>query len=368
MVELNHIKLVFIKYLKITGMFWVILMTQNISLSQINLIKNPSFENLNCSPQTHYDFQCVEDWWNVNNTSIDIWNRFASNGNNFFENIAGPQDSEWGDNYCSIALCARWFSMSPPYSAPTFEVPEAYGYNNYELIEVLGGSFSSELIKDKVYLFEFYVNIPDYTYLQNIPDESYLVSNSLDFYTLYDDTMNLSNPNLYSNFGNRVFKNEVIFKDTINWTKISGCFKANGGEKYFAVGPIRDTTEIEFEEFISWGNDVNVISAIYVDNFSLFECDTCCLGQFPYEDHVTVSSNPGSVQNPTTFSILLNPNTTGTLRMYDSAGRLVAKEEFSQLLTTYTLPVLANGVYQYALTTSNGVEDVGKILVVDSSN
>jgi hypothetical protein len=51
--------------------------------------------------------------------------------------------------------------------------------------------------------------------------------------------------------------------------------------------------------------------------------------------------------------------------LYDSAGRLVAKEEFSALLTTYTLPALAKGVYHYALTTSNGVEDVGKVLVVE---
>jgi hypothetical protein len=365
MIELKHKKLVFIKFFKITGIFWVIFMTQNFSLSQINLIKNPSFENLNCSPQTHYDFHCVEDWWNVNNNTIDVWNRFGSIGNDFYSNGLGPQNTLWGDNYCSIALCARWFSMSPPYSAPSFDVPDIYGYSNFELIEVLGGSFSSELIKDKVYLFEFYINVPDYTYIQDDPDQSYLISNSLDFYTLYDDTMNLSNPNTYSNFGNRIFKNEVVFKDTINWTKISGCFKAKGGEKYFAVGPIRDTTEILFEEFISWGNDITVISGIYLDNFSLVECDTCCLGEFPYEDHVSVASNPGSASSPTTFSVLLNPNTSGILSVYDSAGRLVAKEECSELLTIYTLPELANGIYQYALTTSNGVKDVGKVLVVD---
>ena len=80
---------------------------------------------------------------------------------------------------------------------------------------------------------------------------------------------------------------------------------------------------------------------------------------------MNVSSNPGRVQNPTTFSILLTPNTTGTLAWYDCVGRLVAKEEFSQLLTTYTLPALAKGVYHYALTTSKGVEDVGKVLVVE---
>ncbi|MEN9441637.1 MAG: hypothetical protein RLZ33_1714 [Bacteroidota bacterium] len=332
--------------------------------AQENLIKNPSFENLNCSPQTHYDFQCVEDWWNVNNTSIDIWNRFASNGNNFFENPDGPQDTEWGDNYIGILLTMKWFSMSPPNYEPTFQVPDGYGYNNYQIIEVAGGKLEKSL-ENRIYYYEFYVNVPDYTYIQDDPDQSYLISNSLDMYILDDDTLNLQNPSQYNAYGKHVLKNETIFKDTVNWTKISGCFLANGGEKYFAVGSIRDTNQIATEQYISWGNDVSILSYLLMDNFKLFECDTCCLGEFPYEDHVSVSSNPGSVQNPTTFSVLLNPNTTGTLALYDSAGRLVAKEEFSQLLTTYTLPALAKGVYQYALTTSNRVEDVGKVLVVE---
>ena len=362
--NLKHIKLVFIKYFKITGMFWVIFMTQNISLSQINLIKNPSFENLNCSPQTHYDFHCVEDWWNVNNTSIDIWNRFASNGNNFVENPGGPQDTEWGDNFIGILLTMKWFSMSPPYYEPTFQVPLAYGYNNYQIIEVAGGKFEHSLEK-RIYYYEFYVNVPDYTCIQDDPDQSYLISNSLDMFILDDDTLNLQNPMEYNNYGKHVFKNKIIIEDTVNWTKISGCFRANGGEKYFAVGSIRDTNQIATEQFISWGNDVAVLSYLYLDNFNVHECDTCCLGEFPYEDHVSVASNPGNASSPTTFTVLLNPNTSGILSVFDSAGRLVAKEECSELLTTYTLPELANGIYQYALTTSNGVKDVGKVLVVD---
>lgn len=341
-----------------------LLLLARFGYAQENLIKNPSFENLNCSPQTHYDFQCIEDWWNVNNTSIDIWNRYASSGNNFFENPDGPQDTEWGDNYIGILLTMKWFSMSPPYYEPTFQVPDGYGYNNYQIIEVAGGKLEKSL-ENRIYYYEFYVNVPDYTYIQDDPDQSYLISNSLDMYILYDDTLNLQNPSQYNAYGKHVLKNETIFKDTVNWTKISGCFLANGGEKYFAVGSIRDTNQIATEQYISWGNDISILSYLLMDNFKLFECDTCCLGEFPYEDHVTVSSNPGSVQNPTTFSILLNPNTSGTLALYDSAGRLVVKEEFSQLLTTYTLPTLAKGVYQYALTTSNGVEDVGKVLVVE---
>jgi len=363
MVILKHIKSVFNKY-KILIFLGAFFNAPFVVCSQENLVLNPSFENLSCFPQTHYDFYCVDDWWNVNNNSIDIWNRYATIGNNFYNNPAGPQDSNWGNSYVSILLSMRWFSMSPPYTPPIFKTPDVLGETNYEMNEVLGGTFKKTL-ENKIYYYEFYVNVPDYTYIQNDPDESYLISNSLDLYTLYNDTLDLNNPALYSTYGNRVFKNKTIFKDTANWTKISGCFKATGGEKYFAVGSIRDTTEIEFEEFISWGNDIGVLSAIYLDNFSIYECDTCCLGAFPYEDHVNVSSNPGTLQQPTTFSVLLNPNTTGILSVFDSAGRLVAKEEFSALLSTYTLPVLANGIYHYVLATSNGINDVGKVLVAE---
>jgi hypothetical protein len=160
-----------------------------------------------------------------------------------------------------------------------------------------------------------------------------------------------------------VNKGNNVINDTLNWVKLSTCFIPKGGESFFAIGSFRDTTEIVLE-FSGGSNADTYLASYYFENFSIYECDTCCLGEFPYEDHVSISSNPGTDNNPTTFSVLINPNTTGVFSIFDSAGRLIEKHEVSELLTTIVLKKdLAVGIYQYELSTSNGVKDVGKILV-----
>ena len=162
----------------------------------------------------------------------------------------------------------------------------------------------------------------------------------------------------------KVVKDNTIIKDTLNWVKLSVCFVPDGGEKYIAFGAFRDTTEIVYEysgcEFTS-----PYLGIYYFDSFSLTECDTCCLGEFPYTDHLTIKGNPGSSGFLPHFEVLLNPNTTATLGIYDSAGRLVFSESFHNLYTEFKpQQQLASGVYHYRFSTSNGLQEVGKVLVV----
>ena len=114
-------------------------------------------------------------------------------------------------------------------------------------------------------------------------------------------------------------------------------------------------------------NFLNIFtSGYYFDSFKVTECTDCCIDAFPFEDAITLVNNPSSTANPAQFTVVLHGQTTATLLLYDSAGRLVKRVLFSDLLTNYTLEaMLAQGMYHYTFESSNGTKSNGKLLVVE---
>ncbi len=357
--KLNCIGLLFnnMKSYIIVGAFFFV---PTIVLGQENLVLNPNCDVYDTCPTQWDQINYCQGWSKFGNISTpDFFSKCALGyPSTFIPHYFGFQEPLSGDSYFHLGI----INSHKPQNF-TFWSAE---FGNIESRESIKGTLTKAL-QNKIYYIEFYVSFSKSGYDDGFGGgDGRIATNAFDLILLKENetVFNSVIPYIDENKIINVNNSNNIIKDTLNWIKISTCFLASGDEKHFAIGAFRDTNDVLLE--FSGGSYSNwYVSSYYFDNFAIYECDTCCLGQFPYEDHVTVSSNPGSVQNPTTFSILLNPNTTGTLTLYDSAGRLVAKEEFSQLLTTYTLPVLANGVYHYALTTSNGVKDVGKVLVVD---
>lgn len=342
----------------ITG---VLLSTPVFSWSQENLIINPSFEQLTYIPDNHHQYDATSNWDNLNNNSIDLYYRGITQPfETFFDNPAGSQDTPWGDVYVGIGNTIKLFSLDPPYNGPFFALPPDYTTTHYDYLEILGANFSKTLIKNRIYRFSFYVSVGDNTYSQKI-DASSLATNCLDVYALNSDEFDIRNP---KDYGHQVYKNEPILTDTMNWVEISGCFKALGDEKKLAIGCIRDTNDIAYIEQIDWGNDIGVVSYLYLDNFSMYECDTCCLGQFTYQDHVNVSNNPSGSGSSTVLTVVLNSNTSAVLSIYDSAGRIVARNEFYEMVSNYTLEErFESGMYHWVLESSNGILESGKLLV-----
>ncbi len=357
MINLKRIKLVFTKLftLLIVGAFYFV---PTISSSQVNLVVNPNCDIYDTCPDNTKQIERAIGWWKFDSFGTpDYLNDCSSHPKVGIPSDIGYQLPLSGSGYFHTSILNS-------YNPQNFQI-----WNGQEYIQSRE-SFIGTLIqplKKVPHIVEFYVNFSNIGYSDGFGGgDGRIATNAFDFILLESNQVVYNSVIPYINKSEIINMNKKnsILNDTLNWIKLSACFVPTGNEFFFAIGAFRDTNDIILE-FTGASYSHIHISSYYFDNFAIYECDTCCLGQFPYEDHVTVSSNPGSVQNPTTFSILLNPNTTGTLTLYDSAGRLVAKEEFSQLLTTYTLPVLANGVYHYALTTSNGVNDVGKVLVVD---
>jgi superfamily II DNA helicase RecQ len=136
------------------------------------------------------------------------------------------------------------------------------------------------------------------------------------------------------------------------------------GEKAFAIGNFHNKEEVI--KYLQLNpNEDGYVDYRYLDKFSLIECPTCCPEQFPNQEQVNVFSNPATSNNPATIEIWLNPNTTGKLEIYDSAGRLVAEEYYSDLQNVYTFAQFASGIYHYCVSTETGFTEYGKVLVVE---
>lgn len=337
---LRHIKSIFgnIKII-IFIIIGVLCSTPFCTYSQNNLIINPSCEDASQIPNNLAGYDFCQNWWNPFILSTDYFTTLTASTNASFipQNYFGFQFSAHGDYYIGGALLDWVYSSND--------------YNNFRH-DFFAGRFEKTLEKDKIYQFEFWMSKAE---------KGLIRSNAIDLVITYDTVVDVNN---YAPYGYKIWSELTPMEDTINWIKISKCFKALGNEKAFAIGNFHDKEDVI--KFLP----LNPVDAgdgdyRYLDNFSLIECPTCCPDQFPDEEQVFVYSNPSTNNEPASIVVWLEPNTSGELNIYDSAGRLVARNNYSELKNTYTFEQMAAGMYHYHFWSSNGVEESGKVIVVD---
>jgi hypothetical protein len=309
------------------------------SKAQENLIKNLSVEIFSGLPNNlaGYDF-CV-DWWKPYIWTTDYFTSQTSNSSNNYvpQNSFGNQSNIDGDFYLGIVVMDWIYNLNDCY----------YCKSDYA-----AGKFFHSLKKDKVYLFEFWVSKAE---------KGVLKSNALDLLLTYDTVVDVNN---YTPYGYKIWSEQIPMEDTLNWVKISACFKAIGNEKAFAIGNFHSESEVI--NIVAYDSTTSgEIDYRYLDNFSLIECPSCCPDQFEDEPLVYVFSNPSTFGNPASLELWLHQNTTGILELYDGAGRLVAKENYSNLQNTFLLERFAKGMYHFVYQTSDGVIETGKVLVIE---
>jgi hypothetical protein len=307
--------------------------------AQNNLILNPSCENASQIPNNLADYDYCIDWWKPYILSTDYYtNLTIPTTNNFIpNNTFGYQNVVDGNFYLGGSLLDWIYSLND--------------FNNFRQ-DYFAGQFINDLEKDKIYQFEFWMSKADKGLLQ---------SNAIDLIITYDTLIDVDN---YSNYGYNIWSEQTPMTDTVNWVKVSTCFKAKGGEKAFAIGNFHDKEDVNIV-LPTIQNETGEIDYRYLDKFSLIECPSCCPEQFPNQEQVNVFSNPATSSQPTTIEIWLNPNTTGKLEIYDSAGRLVVEEYYSDLQNVYTFSQFASGMYHYCVSTETGFTEYGKVLVTE---
>jgi hypothetical protein len=326
--------------------------------SQNNLIKNPNLIEILACPDENNNVSDAVNWWKYDEYGSPEYADQCAPTFPLLElhtipNKAGNQAVLSDNGYIHSGV----LMVGKPKDFTLFDPP----YDDLQFRESFGGSFKQPL-ENKIYRIEFYINFASYGKSGAFPDGR-VATNAFDLLLLDDSIKVYSSVSPYINLNNviKIHDSPQVINDTLNWVKLSTCFKANGGESFFAIGAFRDTSEIQLE-FSGHSNYNMYISSYFFDDFKIYECPTCCPDLFPFIDSIIVSNNPTVQGEAITFEAILNQNVTAVLNIFDSASRLVVSENLSQLNNEYKLNYLASGMYHYSFKSSNGISEFGKVV------
>lgn len=200
------------------------------SCSQVNIVPNPSFEFFTTCPTGSSQISYAYPWFMPSTGTSDYFNSCNTGSVGVPTNALGYQNARTGVAYAGGLMTT--------------------GFREY-----ISSPLTSILIKDKDYCIEFYINLANTSF--PMPSDTVIVGMYISTDSIYSSTFD---PLLYSpQIFNPTSQN---INDTVNWIRISGIYKALGGEQFITIGNFYS------DEFFFGGN------YYYVDDVSIVECDT----------------------------------------------------------------------------------------------
>lgn len=233
-----------------------------------NLVPNWSFEDtLKCYDamqiySSPIPSQPLEDWFTFNSTTPDYFNTCANTYTTYGSagfysgvprNYVGYQYPKTGSAYTGIALI-----LDNPTLYDTIAIYE----------ELLIVQLKKPLKQNQCYYAEFFYSSAN---------SNNLVINRLGMHI----ASSIATYTSYTAYGNNI-KNQIeidtnsYVNDTLNWTKVSGTFMAQGGEQYIHIGNFRDGLHVKKQNVVvppEFGNHNNFLRMcyVYIDDVSLYE-------------------------------------------------------------------------------------------------
>lgn len=295
--------------------------------AQVNLVPNSSFEFYTYCPDAIGQLDKATGWINPNEGSPDYFNKCQSIvGPNIPLNSFGVQYPKEGNAYAGIYTFNEVF-------------PNSSEYLQIKLAE--------PLITDKKYCVEFYVSLADLASSASMNKIGAYFSNnkiSQSDWFRFQVSPQILNPTSNSLF------------DTLGWVKVSGEFKADGGEEYITIGnfnlPGQDDTTYIGGGFPGSGNQR--VCYFYIDNVSVYSCEAADLNG----TYVITPNNDGINDH---FEIPFNSK-KGNLLIYDRMGRLVYKG--SNYQNNWSGLGVSDGLYYYILETTDKETIKGSITIL----
>ncbi len=301
--------------------------------AQVNLVPNPSFEEYyqipcNTGPTINY----CKNWFSATSggASPDYYSRFIDNGcyNGIPQNDFGYEEPKDGDFYAGIYT---------------------YQTNILNAVEYIECKLTSVLLP-KRYCVNYYVSLADSA-------SSYTVNNIGLFFS--NDSIFFDSPRL-SKCQPQFVNSSNFLTNKIGWTKISGSFVAQGGEKYMIIGNFNEISNDDTLHVEGVGNNwVMPKSAyIYIDSVSVTLCDDVGVEENKL-DKINIHPNPA--QDFVSIDLPKNIN-QAQLGIYNLIGQLVSQKQIAQANQTVPITELGNGVYVFVV--ESGGEVVGRRRVV----
>ena len=241
----------------------LLLMASNIT-AQINLVRNPGFEQYSICPFDIDQIHFATGW-----TPIDSVSEHNDSSGN-------PNCSADYLNECSLSFSnsvpSNYFGYQYPHSGNG--MASVYMYNDIDsnkyfhyLRDYLQGRLTTKLSAGKRYCVSFYVNLEEISGYAIADIGAYLDNGSI------DNTNFCGMPQ--TQYTPQVVNNNGIISDTANWTKIEGSFIAKGNEQFITIGNFKDrfTTTKATVPVNSLNNGIT-LAYYLIDDVSVIASDT----------------------------------------------------------------------------------------------
>lgn len=285
--------------------------------AQINLVPNPSFENITSCPGNGSEIYMAPPWFQPcvysGNTTIssssDLYNTcspYWSDGVPI--NVIGYQFARTGIGYIGI-----------------------YGYvdtlNIREYIEV---PLPITLVANNIYCLTYYVSLANACGIAVSNMGAYFSVDSL-----LDNTnlkaIDFVSPQIENALGN-------MLGDTANWMLVSGSFIAAGGEKFMTIGNFHKPANTNTQMLNNGG--INR-AYYYIDDISVIDCTNAGINE--HQDEITISISP----NPTSGKFTITSSTLQIqhLKIINLLGEIIFQSEISSQHSEIDVSAFAKGIY-----------------------
>lgn len=276
-------------------LFYCILLINQISYSQVNLVVNPSFEDtVNCPIGPDELYKAVG--WNSGKNSPDFMNSCNSFSVSVPNNWGGYQAAASGNSYAAFAT---------------------YSNSSLNYREFLIGLLSSPMTIGTKYFVSFKVNLSIYGSLDaNCASNKIGTTFSTVPYDVFNPAPITNNPPLYS---------DSIITDTLSWSRIVGSFIADSAYDYLLIGNFFDDANTDTQKIAVVG--FSDIAYYFLDDVCV-TTDSAYASQYDYTgiNHDNLKPTFKLYPNPFSDYLFLNNETTENfyyIKIYNMLGQEV---------------------------------------------
>jgi len=223
-----------------------IFFTVTVRSQNYNLVNNCSFEDTVKCPDWHSQIYNAKGWFNATDPPFPLWS-MADYYNVCSSKMNVPYATSMGFQYAKtgVAFAGIFALMSP---------------SNKDDREYIETTLNETLEINHYYYVSFYVSFSD---------KSFYAVNSIGAY-ITDTMVYKTTDAKYFNVTPQISNLKTrMLTDTAGWTKISGIFKAKGGEKYITIGnfnPDSLTDTVSIPHIIVFKS-----SYYFIDDVSLYD-------------------------------------------------------------------------------------------------
>ena len=283
---------------------------------QVNLVPNYSLDTFSACPNNSSQISYASPWGDANGGSTDYFNSCSSVLPVPFFNYNYSHNSHSGSG-----MAGAWM----------YQVNGNYReYLQVQLIDTLEAGVS--------YWIEFYVLLSHGMGYGVNNVGAYLSSNAIQQpgagVVISTVTPQIQLPG-----------NPVIL-DTMQWTRISACYQAIGGERFVTIGNFYD--DVNTDTASAMGNYQG--SYYFIDDIGITKVDTLDIAdenQFPF----TINIFPNPTSDFVTIEYILTGYARATFELVDVSGRVIFNSSLnvSQTQQKIVLGEIASGTYVYRI-------------------